>query len=240
MAPVARELSGYIGAIEPIQTATSLDGQVDELARTLEAHATTPAVLVGHSWGAWLSLIAAARRPQVAAKIILVSAGPFDSQYVEDLHRTRLARLSTAEAEEWESAVAALSRESSNRDELLARLGELTQRTDDYDTEPDPHADSDQVAVSGDIYTSVWSRAAEMRETGELLQLAEAVQCPVVAIHGDYDPHPSEGVREPLSRTLPDFELVLLKRCGHTPWLERQAKQAFYRALLLHLGLSDG
>ena len=37
-----------------------------------------------------------------------------------------------------------------------------------------------------------------MRQKGELLELCKKVQCPVVAIHGDYDPHPSEGVREPL------------------------------------------
>ena len=30
--------------------------------------------------------------------------------------------------------------------------------------------------------------------------MGRKIKCPVVAIHGDYDPHLAEGVREPLSR----------------------------------------
>ena len=55
--------------------------------------------------------------------------------------------------------------------------------------------------------------------------------CPVVAIHGAYDPHPAEGVEKPLSAALREFRFVLLDRCGHTPWLERHARAAFYEAI---------
>jgi pimeloyl-ACP methyl ester carboxylesterase len=53
----------------------------------------------------------------------------------------------------------------------------------------------------------------------------------VVAIHGDYDPHPAEGVEKPLDSVLRRFRFVLLKNCGHRPWAERQARDAFYRVL---------
>ena len=69
-----------------------------------------------------------------------------------------------------------------------------------------------------------------MRRGGQLLAFAQHITCPVVALHGDYDPHPAEGVRLPLS-TLKDFRFILLENCGHTPWLERQAKGNFYRIL---------
>lgn len=52
-----------------------------------------------------------------------------------------------------------------------------------------------------------------------------------MAIHGDYDPHPAEGVRRPLSRVLDDFEFVLLESCGHRPWIERAARDWFYDIL---------
>lgn len=55
--------------------------------------------------------------------------------------------------------------------------------------------------------------------------------CPVIAIHGDYDPHPAEGVRDALSRVLQRFQFVLLDRCGHKPWIERWAREAFFEAL---------
>jgi len=66
--------------------------------------------------------------------------------------------------------------------------------------------------------------ASQLRSGGELLNLGKKIRCPVVAIHGDYDPHPAAGVQEPLSRVLQDFHFILLKNCGHHPWFERQQK----------------
>jgi pimeloyl-ACP methyl ester carboxylesterase len=77
----------------------------------------------------------------------------------------------------------------------------------------------------------VWSEAAELRRNGVLLERAGQVRCPVIAVHGDYDPHPAEGVRVPLTRVVKDFRFVLLNRCGHTPWNEAEAQEAFYDLL---------
>lgn len=71
-----------------------------------------------------------------------------------------------------------------------------------------------------------------MRRTGQLLQLAERVRCPVVAIHGDYDPSPAEGVAEPLSAVLPSLKMVILEKCGHKPWVEKHARQRFFKVLV--------
>lgn len=49
-----------------------------------------------------------------------------------------------------------------------------------------------------------------------------------VVIHGDYDPHPFEGVQGPLSPILKEFRFFLLKNCGHYPWLEREARERFF------------
>ena len=70
-----------------------------------------------------------------------------------------------------------------------------------------------------------------MRQTGELLQLRKKILCPVVAMHGDWDPHPSEGVSEPLQATLKSFQFIVLEDCGHKPWIERGAKDKFYSIL---------
>ncbi|NIU02689.1 MAG: alpha/beta hydrolase, partial [Nitrosopumilaceae archaeon] len=73
--------------------------------------------------------------------------------------------------------------------------------------------------------------AAELRASGELLKLGKLIKCPVVAIHGDYDPHPAAGVQKPLFLTLKDFRFTLLKNCGHKPWIERHARDEFYEIL---------
>jgi pimeloyl-ACP methyl ester carboxylesterase len=62
----------------------------------------------------------------------------------------------------------------------------------------------------------------------------------VVAIHGDYDPHPAEGVQKPLSAILENFRFILLKNCGHKPWVERQARDRFYAVLKVELSKKWG
>ena len=58
----------------------------------------------------------------------------------------------------------------------------------------------------------------------------------MVAIHGDYDPHPWSGVTEPLTRVLKDFRFILLENCGHYPWYERAAREQFFSILKKEVG----
>lgn len=70
-----------------------------------------------------------------------------------------------------------------------------------------------------------------MRRSGKLLEMGREIASPVVAIHGDYDSHPAEGVGKPLSTAVRDFRFILLEKCGHKPWIERQARERFYAIL---------
>jgi pimeloyl-ACP methyl ester carboxylesterase len=81
------------------------------------------------------------------------------------------------------------------------------------------------------VYQGVWPAAAALRASGELLALAGRLACPVAALHGDSDPHPAAGVREPLARVVRNFRFVMLEKCGHTPWRERYAVEVFYTLL---------
>ena len=232
MAPVARELARDLGILEPLQTAASLEDQVDELRVTLESYAAPPVVLIGFSWGAWLSYIAAARHPALVRKLLLVASGPFDERYAAQIDATRLKRLNAKEQEEWQAINQALRDPAAqDKDALLARLGALASITDTYDPLATGFEASDAINTRGDVFQSVWTTAAEWRRNGTLMELGRRIQCSVVALHGDYDPHPAEGVRKPLSALLKDFHFVLLKNCGHTPWIERQARGSFYRAI---------
>lgn len=232
MAPVARELSSAWGILEPIQTAASLEGQVEELRTDLESDGDLPVTLIGFSWGAWLSFIVTAYHPSVAQKLILVGSGPFEEKYVSRLQEARLARLGAAERAEFQSLIKALTDPTtSNKDALLARLGTLSAITDAYAPVVDETSSSDSVGSQGDVFQRVWKDAAELRKSGRLLELSQRIKCPVVAIHGDYDPHPVEGVHEPLAAALENFRLILLKNCGHRPWNERLARDEFFMAL---------
>jgi pimeloyl-ACP methyl ester carboxylesterase len=229
MAPLARELALNCGVLEPLQTADSIDGQVEELRRVLEQNAALPVILVGHSWGAWLGFIFAAKHSPMVKKLILISSGGFQDQYAAMTHETRLSRLSEEDRTEVNRLLETLrNRSPEGGDDQFARLGELLFRADAFDPLPQEPPDVD---FSLDIYRKVWGEATRMRKSGELLEMGRAIDCPVLAIHGDHDPHPAEGVEKPLAGVLKDFRFILLENCGHKPWIERQARDAFIRII---------
>lgn len=150
------------------------------------------------------------------------------------IHETRLNRLSEEERVEFESIFRTLGDLAiEDKESVFARLGALASKADTYDREMDR---PEKIDLRADIFQSVWPEAAKLRSSGQLLELAKHIKCPVVAIHGDYDPHPAEGVQTPLSGILKSFRFILLKHCGHKPWIERQAKEEFFRILKEQLG----
>lgn len=234
MAPVARELSRFCGVLEPLQGAGSVAGQVGELSAVLAEHAAFPVTLVGHSWGAWLAVLFAAEHSSLVGKLVLVGSGPFEARYAAGILDTRLQRLPEGRRLQARALIEALDQAGGDAPDLCDRLGRILSTTDQFDALP--NLAEDAVDFRPDIFRSVWPEAGALRESGELLRAARALRCPVTAIHGDYDAHPAEGVREPLSRAVADFRFVLLTGCGHAPWRERAAREAFFRVLRREIG----
>ena len=229
MAPVARELAAEYGVLEPLQTEDTLEDQVLELRHVLTQHGAPPLTLIGSSWGAMLGFILAARHPELVKKLIMVGSGVFDESDAAGIQETRLKRLpATARFEVWELSNILEGTDDSKKDAAMTRLGELFTQTDAFDPLT---LDTEVIRVDYALYRRVWEEAAALRSSGELLALGRDIRCPVLALHGDYDPHPAEGIRKPLSTVVADFRFVLLGRCGHLPWIELQAKDAFYRRL---------
>ncbi len=229
MAPVARDLSSGSGVLEPLQTATSLKGQVQELHTILKENGDFPIILIGWSWGAILSFIFTAQHSSRVIKLILIGSGAYEEKYAVNIMKTRLDRLSEDGRAEAISLMKTLQDPAiRDKNTSMAQFGELIAKADSYDLLP---YSSEVIECQYDIYQNVWEQARELRNSGELLGLGRNIQCPVVAIHGDYDPHSSEGVKDPLSRILKDFRFILLENCGHCPWFERAARDRFYAIL---------
>ena len=222
--PFAREL-GRRGhdVLEPFQTGHSVNAQVDELKSQIDAHCSPPVVVIGWSWGAWLGCLFATRHNALIRKLILVGSGPFEARFASTIRTTKNSRLTHAQRTELE---ALRTKEGGVAD--IARFIELSDVADTYsrDTTPLPTVDFDPA-----IHGAVWPEANGMRKSGILLDALSGIQCPVLAIHGDYDPRPSEGVRSPLQASLPGARFIELERCGHKPWQETHAKDIFFRLL---------
>jgi pimeloyl-ACP methyl ester carboxylesterase len=232
MAPVARKLAIGHGVLEPLQTGLTVGEQVEELKTALLKSARLPVTLVGFSWGAWLSFIFAATYPELVKKLILIGSGGYEEKYGPKTLRTRMSRFSSQEKLEFRSLENILGRHTTkDKDVIVAKLGALFTKIDACDPLPQDKGKVEKVSCSADIFKSVWKDAGKLRASGKLLELGRNIRCPVVAIHGDYDPHPAQGVQKPLLRVLKNFRFILLTNCGHRPWIEKQAKDRFFAIL---------
>lgn len=229
VAPMARELSSICGILEPFQTADSIDGQILELKDILENNAETPIILIGHSWGAWLSYMFAARHPKLVKKLILVGCGSFEEKYLVAMNDNRESRLTEEENIRVGELFNIIS-DSNNKDKkgALSEFGKLMSKSDSFK----PICLADEVLdFQPEVFQNCMKEINYLRSSKKLLELGKEIKCPVVAIHGEYDSHAFEGVEKPLSTVIENFKFILLKDCGHYPWNEVYAKDEFYQIL---------
>jgi len=229
IAPVTRELSKDMPVLEPLQTKSSIDGQIAELADVLKKNAEIPVVLVGHSWGATLSYMTAARYPQLIDKLVLIGIPPLMLKDRPDLTATWLDRLSEKERVEfialeklvWDGDLA-------NKSEPMGRLFRLITKAECCEMLPG----KDEVLeyqVKANVF--IFRELYKITEGTQLVELGRKILCPVTVIYGDYDPRPAAAVKEPLSRVIENFKFIMLEKCGHYPWLEKYARDEFFKIL---------
>ena len=226
---IAENLSIEAGTLEPMQTEQTLKGQIEELRLQIIENSDAPVILFGHSWGAFLSFFVTVNYPELVEKLVLISSGPFDSAYVDEIYTRRVRNYTPDEARRFDELLYELEHGAGDKNSLLNELGQMVDKSDNFDTFDktfDKH-----IAVEGDTFSKVWYEAAKIRSTGKLLSMAELISCPVICIHGDYDPHPYEGVVEPLKDKVADFSCYIFENCGHYPWREKAGRQRFYQVL---------
>ena len=228
MKPVAKKLSQRYGVLEPLQSADTIDGQIAELKGVLAQHLDMPAILIGHSWGAWLSFLFAAKHPKIVKKLILIASGAFDARYVEAMNIKRTTQLTEEENARKDNLLRQLCSESAVNKDVLREFGELMSKADAY---APVNIKNDILDFKPDVFCNCMAELNHMRGSGELLNIGRDITCPVIAIHGKDDSHPPEGVRKPLADVIKDFTFIQLDKCGHSPWNEKYAKHQFYKIL---------
>lgn len=229
MEEVAKKISGKKGVIEAIQTRYSIDSLLVELSEVVSLHGLPPLTLIGHSWGAWLSILFASKYPEQVKKLILIAAAPLEEKFASKITETRLERLDDKEREALFRLLKQINIAPQNQKDLIfLDIAAFMRKADAFQPENISYG---KETLDYKMYESVWAEAETKRSSGELLLQAGRVSCPVLAIHGDYDPHPYNGVKVPLQEHIKDFRFSLLENCGHEPWNEILAKRSFYDIL---------
>ena len=209
MAPVARALGDAFVVLEPLQrpsggaplTVARHVEDLDEVVRSLGDDAR-PA-LVGSSWGGMLALAYAAAHPERVGALVVIGSGTFDLG--------ARARLRELLAERRSRGVDAYTFDASD---------------DAGDDEDAPGRRFDRCANQ-----ETWDDMVRLQAAGVYPQAFAAIGAPVLMLHGSYDPHPGELIRDGLLPYLPQLEYRQWERCGHYPWLERHARDEFYATL---------
>ena len=215
-AGICRGLADEFGVLEYLQCKNSIQELIEELHSIVIQYNLSKIVLAGHSWGAWLSFIFAAKHPQYVSKLILIDSGPFEAKYLPLLHKSR------------------------NRQNIpLEQLKDIKKAnlySKGFEYNPDnycllPDIESDMINFNKSQYELLMNEIRPMRANGELLNFSNLIECPVVAIHGKNDPHPWEGVKIPLESRLTNFKMFIIDKCGHDPWKEYYARDEFFSIL---------
>jgi len=219
---MAKLLCACGGVLEPLQTKYSIDELLEELHCQLTESGTLPIVLMGHSWGAWLSMLYAARFSQNVKSLILVGTPPLEDKYVPTIMDRRMANLSETESFRLRCLF-------SSDNPSLKEMEHLVYKSDNYCPLPKNQINQNECHADGKMNRMVWSEAAQLRTAGDMLRIACRIACPIVLIHGREDPHPIDGVTEPLRSNKVPFVEHIFPRCGHSPFYEKEWSSEFCR-----------
>ena len=230
MAPVARGLADSFRVLEPMQRASggeplTVAGHVADLHQVLTSHCggARPA-LVGSSWGAMLALAYAAAHPGRAGPLVLIGCGTFDPEARDRMRAILDERMGDSLRQRLER----LPEEFPDADERLRIMGELILPLYSHDLVT---TDQEIEAYDARAYDETWEDMLRLQEEGVYPGVFEAIDGPVLMLHGAADPHPGPMIRASLEPYLPQLEYREWERCGHYPWLERHMRDEFFAAL---------
>lgn len=234
VAPLARELGKQWHVFEPFQrgsggkplTVATHVQDLDDLIR--ERCAGCHPVLVGHSWGAMLALAYAARHPATPNALVLIGCGTFSLAARAEFEARLEARLTPTDR----ASLAHINETEADANRRWAAVGRLMTRVYGHDIEdvPGEVAEIDTVA-----HEQTWADMLRLQRDRVYPSAFAAIRVPVLMLHGEADPHPGGLIGDDLRRYIPHLEYQELTKCGHSPWLERQARAVFFETLMAWL-----
>lgn len=218
------ELS-QIGVIEALQSKYSIAGLVEELYNQIRENSSDKVTLIGHSWGAWLVALFADKYPELVEHIILVGSGPLEDKYVSEIGARRFQNLSKEDGVIFQRLI-----DNQATDEDMEKIPNIFEKSDNYCLESREEHKADK--TDSEMHNKVWSEAAKLRTNGKLLTSFKNIKSKIYLIQGQVDPHPVKGVTIPLQENGIPCETYVLEKCGHSPFMEKYAKDEFYKVLI--------
>jgi proline iminopeptidase len=190
--------------------------QVDDLGAVVSELRLGPApTIVGFSWGAVLTLLAAGHDVVQPRRLVLIDPAPVTRAYRIQFEAEFARRQSDPAVTARRAALQASGLRE--RDPAAFREQSFALSVAGYFADPDRARDLTPFRVTGRVQQSVWASLGDY----DILPLLSGIHCPALVIHGRQDPVPlasSEDVAAELHATL-----VVIDDCGHVPYVEQPA-----------------
>lgn len=229
-AHVAQGLSDDFRVFEPWQRVSSdkplsVAIHIEDLQHLIDSRCgdEKPA-LVGESWGAMLALAYAAEHPESIGPIVLVGCGTFDE----------ISRAKGVEVRERRILVYIKKHPEHSSDLDLSiheRIIKWHKMTDTFELVSDKTENTETEPFDMKAHTETWNDMLRCQEEGIYPQSFSSIKSSVIMLHGAYDPHPGTMIRDNLEQYIPQLEYREFERCGHSPSIEKYAKDDFFKVI---------
>lgn len=188
-------------------------------------------ILLGHSWGANLALLYAAKFPKHSSKVICLGTAALSEEMGDLFSENFEARISELEKTKLENINRRLedSKTDVKTNEIMNERLSITGPLYHFDRKTEKLLPACKWNFNSFRFSidSIW----DLIEAGEVPSLLSSIKCPVISIHGDSDVFPADETFSFLERNITSFEGVLIDKAGHFPWLEKTSREQFYKEL---------
>lgn len=204
----------------------TVDIHVEDLRELIETKVPDkqPAI-IGESWGAMLALAFAGKYPKMCKCIALVGCGTFTDETRKELTKRRLKRIRSHISKHPEF-------ESDLELPVFEQVLKWHEMTDIFSKSDDSGAAISEGDFDRQAFDETWRDMIRCQQKG--IYPADFVNFlrPVTMIHGEYDPHPGRLTATHLQSYLPHLEYKEISKCGHSPHIEKYAKEEFFEFLI--------
>jgi len=174
-----------------------------------------------------LALCFAAEHPSKVGPIVLVGCGTFDQASKSAMQATIDERMN----DDVRDRIRRISADVTDSALQFVHVFKLTRQIYDYDP-IGPYADKEEFEPFDlRAHDETWKDMRRLQDDGTYPKAFAAIESPVLMVHGQYDPHPGKMIRDSLHPYLPQLEYRELEKCGHSPWIEKSAREPFFSGI---------
>ncbi|MDE2668530.1 MAG: alpha/beta fold hydrolase [Chloroflexota bacterium] len=194
--------------------------------------------VLGHSWGAALALLYAARCPERTERLVYISGTGIDPAWHDEYRSAREVKLQTAERDrlrrlEEERTVVI----GADLDRLNAERATLLEATEYYDaTRFEELPRYDRFPVNYTLNAALNAEMNGLEDSGALPAQVARIAASTLVLDGEGDPRP-RWARAQVADLIPDARHLTIERAGHDPWVEQpDVTAAALRGFLVDTG----